>query len=234
MATHKVCSKCKIEKPVAEFGKSSRNKDRLRAECKACRKIESATDFQKHKAKRLAKHREWMRRNPAAQNGYVKAYQTRDPARTKSQRDAANRKRDPRKHREQSQRDHVKHRDKRLTRHRQWRRQNKEVLAESNRAWRRANPDLCRANSRNYKARKKGAVGTHTAADIADIRRLQRDRCAMCGVHLYGKGHVDHIRALVNGGTNDRRNIQILCQPCNNRKHAKDEFEFARLNGLLL
>lgn len=46
--------------------------------------------------------------------------------------------------------------------------------------------------------------------------------------------HVDHIKALRRGGTNDRRNLQMLCQPCNNRKHAKDPIDYAQSLGLLL
>lgn len=31
----------------------------------------------------------------------------------------------------------------------------------------------------------------------------------------------DHITPLARGGTNDPANIQILCRPCNSRKHAQ-------------
>lgn len=33
----KICSKCKKEKPVSEFGKNKAKKDRLQAECKECK-----------------------------------------------------------------------------------------------------------------------------------------------------------------------------------------------------
>jgi 5-methylcytosine-specific restriction endonuclease McrA len=46
--------------------------------------------------------------------------------------------------------------------------------------------------------------------------------------------HVDHKIALANGGTNDRSNIELLCPPCNLRKHAKDPIVWARENGRLL
>lgn len=101
--------------------------------------------------------------------------------------------------------------------------------------WYRENPDKVRANSQNRRARVKGNGGKHTAEDIAELNKKQRNRCAYCKVSFRGKFHVDHIIALKNGGSNDKRNLQILCQPCNQRKHARDPIEFARETfGLLL
>lgn len=90
--------------------------------------------------------------------------------------------------------------------------------------------------NRARRALKKAAVGSHTASDIADIRRMQKDTCAIpgCRVKLNGKGHVDHRVPLSKGGTNDRRNIQILCPKHNMQKSAKDEIDFMQSLGLLL
>lgn len=98
------------------------------------------------------------------------------------------------------------------------------------------NPGMVLAWSRNKRARKRLAGGSHTSADIASIRKLQRDHCAepSCRIKLHGKGHVDHIVPLFRGGSNDRRNLQILCAPCNMRKRYKDPLDFARENGRFL
>jgi ferredoxin len=45
----KVCSKCGIRKPVAEFSKSSKNKDGLRYFCKSCISVCSQKYYQDHK-----------------------------------------------------------------------------------------------------------------------------------------------------------------------------------------
>jgi 5-methylcytosine-specific restriction endonuclease McrA len=113
---------------------------------------------------------------------------------------------------------------------------NGEHIREKSKAWRRANPEKAAAISRNKEARKRAAPGRHSAADIAEIRRLQRDRCAepSCRCRLRGAGHIDHIIPLARGGHNDRRNLQFLCGPCNMHKHAKDPIEFARELGRLL
>lgn len=47
--------------------------------------------------------------------------------------------------------------------------------------------------------------------------------CERCG-HTPKEGrrlHIDHIKPLSRGGTNKLSNLQLLCQPCNNRKATK-------------
>lgn len=62
---------------------------------------------------------------------------------------------------------------------------------------------------------------------------LQAGRCACCRKRL-ADFHVDHIVPLARGGTNDRRNMQVLCPSCNLDKGANDPIEFAQRQGRLL
>lgn len=102
-------------------------------------------------------------------------------------------------------------------------------------AWRKANPDQVRAHANNRRARKLAAGGSYTKADVAAIMKAQSGRCAYCKRKLEGiERHVDHIIPLAKGGSNHRRNLQILCRPCNQRKWAKAPEHFAREMGLLL
>lgn len=55
-----------------------------------------------------------------------------------------------------------------------------------------------------------------------------------CGCALGDDFHRDHRVALANGGDNDITNIELLCGPCNQRKHAKDPVRWAQENGRLL
>jgi hypothetical protein len=218
----KFCPRCKTEKPATEFGRDSNRKDGFRCWCRRCSTLETREDrrrnrprrkateqryYQNNKAKYRVRGQEWARAHPDAMAGYSKAWTKRNPEKRKAI-DAAN----------------DKKRDKkaRVAWWREWRQQNSERLAAKQHARRKANPQAFSVWDRNKRLKRRLVKGTHTAADISDIRRLQRDRCAMpfCRVQLNGKGDVDHIRALARGGTNDRRNIQLLCQPCNNRKHA--------------
>jgi 5-methylcytosine-specific restriction endonuclease McrA len=107
---------------------------------------------------------------------------------------------------------------------------------EAKDAWRKGDKEAARARVRNRRALKRNSEGRHTPADIARIRKAQKDRCAMpdCRSKLGGCGHVDHIKSLKRGGSNAARNLQLLCGPCNQTKHARDPIEFAQSRGLLI
>ena len=81
-------------------------------------------------------------------------------------------------------------------------------------------------HDRRYKRRTKGTVPI-------DIRQmlmvLQRGRCAnpFCRVRLVDENiHLDHIVAIVRGGTNEASNLQLLCGSCNDRKWAHSYGDF--------
>lgn len=96
-----------------------------------------------------------------------------------------------------------------------------------------ANPHQRLSHNRNRIAKKK-AGGRHSAEDISNRRKWQKGKCAYCKVKLGAKHHVDHIKPLALGGTNEPSNLQILCIPCNLKKQAKPPEKFAREMGMLL
>lgn len=115
-----------------------------------------------------------------------------------------------------------------------WARENKERVRQIQRDWHAKNPEKSRSKVRNRRAMISENGGHHTADDIIDIFSMQNGRCAYCRIKVGKKYHVDHIVAVSKGGSNGRNNLQILCQPCNQTKFAKDPIVFAQSLGMLL
>jgi 5-methylcytosine-specific restriction endonuclease McrA len=111
----------------------------------------------------------------------------------------------------------------------------RDVYRERNQRWIKNNPDKVRELNRNNRARRKGAEGTYTNADVDKLYRTQKGRCAACGDCLKAEGyHVDHIQPLILGGSNWPDNLQLLCPKCNLSKGGKDPYQWAMENGRLL
>jgi 5-methylcytosine-specific restriction endonuclease McrA len=119
-----------------------------------------------------------------------------------------------------------------------WRAKYPEKQTAATLNWRAANRERVKETARRgtstHRARKVNAPGRYRASDVEQIRKAQRDRCAYCRCSLHDKGHVDHIIPLAKGGSNWPSNLQLTCQPCNNRKHVKAPEVYARERGLLL
>lgn len=82
------------------------------------------------------------------------------------------------------------------------------------------------------RARKRAAGGSFTAEQLQEVFSRQRYLCANCGKKLKLVG--DHKVPLSKGGSNDISNMEVLCNPCNHRKNAKDPIAWAQENGRLL
>lgn len=99
--------------------------------------------------------------------------------------------------------------------------------AEERRAYRVTHAEECRARGHNYRARKRTAGGTHTAADIRAQLKRQRGRCFYCGEDVGKTYHADHVVPVVGGGHNGPDNLVVACPSCNLSKGAKSPMDFA-------
>lgn len=115
-----------------------------------------------------------------------------------------------------------------------YRAEDPEKFRAKSRAWRKKYPERARVSDANKKAMRKRAEGKFTRADITKLMSLQKAKCIYCPRSLKNKFHIDHIHPLSKGGSNWPHNLQLLCEPCNMRKHATDPIVFAQRLGRLL
>jgi 5-methylcytosine-specific restriction endonuclease McrA len=118
-----------------------------------------------------------------------------------------------------------------------WRRANRapEELLAAQHAWRQQNPEQYRALAARANTRSRGAPqGKFSGADLRELLRRQKGRCAICGGRLGSRYEIDHIVPVSRGGAHDKANLQIVHRGCNVSKSNKDPIEFAQSRGLLL
>ncbi len=131
---------------------------------------------------------------------------------------------------------YAENREEMLGRRRSYYAGNADAVKKSVAVWQAKNPETVKAIRRNRKARLKNSFERHTSEDIEVLLKLQKRKCAhlWCRVSLNSGYHVDHITPLKLNGSNGRKNLQLLCVPCNLSKSSKHPIEFAQQNGCLL
>lgn len=118
----------------------------------------------------------------------------------------------------------------------EYRRRQNALARPQKRAWKKANPDAVLASGNKRRARIRGVGGTYVPADITNILKQQKYKCAECGTSVRKRENrnIDHVLPLALGGTNWPSNLQVLCPSCNFSKGAKHPLDFARQKGRLL
>ena len=66
------------------------------------------------------------------------------------------------------------------------------------------------------------------------LKRLQGGKCAVCKTNIMDDFRIDHVLPLALGGSNDPRNLQLLCKDCNSKKWHKHPVDFMQSIGYLL
>lgn len=217
----KTCTKCGATHPAtAEFFKrQARGKFGVTSRCKKCEK---------------EYHAHLYRTDPRIRERNLAWHQARATPRVKLT-DEEKRERQRQRNLKRRQADPAKHAEL----HRAWR--NRPGVAEHLRAYRQSrpeatraytrkwaskNPEAVRVQARNRRARKRAAPGSHTVEDVQRKFQQQDGKCYWCRQPLT-EYHVDHIVALVQGGSNGPENLCCACPTCNLRKNKKMPWDFA-------
>lgn len=244
----KVCTKCGVEKQLNEFYKDKLTNDGFMRFCKQCNKEycrkryndnkekiaernkqrynENKEKFAERNKQRYIKNREKMLEyaKQYRNNNKEKLYELNKQYRNNNKESLVERKKQY----------YNKNIDKILKNHSQYYNDNKEKALKYRKQYVISNPEKIREFNRNRRAREKNAPGKNTRHDIAQLLVLQKSKCAVCRCSINNCYHVDHIVPLAKGGSNDKFNLQLLCQPCNQSKHAKDPIHFMQQRGFLL
>jgi 5-methylcytosine-specific restriction endonuclease McrA len=137
-------------------------------------------------------------------------------------------KRNPQKARDAVRRWRIAHPAAHAAKNRLYYARHKDARNAHNALYFREHPEVVLAKWQNYRARKRDAEGSFTAAEWLTLVATYQGCCAYCGEA--GPLEADHRVPLARGGSNRIENILPACRRCNARKHLLTEAEFrARL-----
>lgn len=213
---------------VEYFNRDARAADGLRAACKACQSAYYEAYNQAHAEKRRAYARAYYEAHAEEARAYYRAHYEAHSEETRAYQ-RAYRQAHSERVRATKQNYYQSHAEEIRARVRAY----QQAHVEERRTYLQAHPERARVNNHRRRALKRGALGTHTAADVRELIAGQTDgkgrlRCWWCRGVIRGTSyHVDHRVPLSRGGTNDPANLVIACPHCNTSKGAKLPQEWA-------
>jgi 5-methylcytosine-specific restriction endonuclease McrA len=192
----KTCARCKIPKPLDQYGAGKKWSDGLFPYCRECKRAADRTSHARHKAKRNASMREHYQVNRESYIARSTAYYTENREQRSQQAVAWNQ----------------ANAERRL-----------EIRKASFRkAWT-ADPERFREAWRKRHAAIRRGCATHpfTTAQLAAKVEYWGSRCWICSGPW---DSIDHVKPLAKQGPHMLANLRPVCTPCNTRK--RDRWPF--------
>ena len=111
---------------------------------------------------------------------------------------------------------------------------NSEKVTARKKKWYINNKEAWRIYKQNRRERERNGGGA-LSKDLAEkLLKLQKGKCACCGLPLGDDFQLDHQMPVALGGENKDGNIQLLRRLCNQQKSSKHSVDFMRSRGFLL
>lgn len=214
---HKICSKCKIEQPTAEFYKCAPAKDGLQSQCKDCQKLRKQSPEYKQQAreytskayhadpqKAMEATRKWRAKNVDKQREYSQAYCKK------------NRERLTRQHREWVANNRQRM-DELIAQHYE---ANKEAILAYGKEYRKNNPEKIKEIAQRRIER----IKQNTIEEVDYDKILERDGffCYLCEKDVLPEElSFDHVTPIAKGGLHCHDNIKVTHLRCNALKGTK-------------
>ena len=192
-----------------------KNKDRVKEYSSSYHSERSNSKEFKESAKLRSK--KWYEANKQKASEYSKTYKEKKRTELK----------------EYSKLYYLKNKEKVKAYTKKWSLKNREKINKTRSLRRKSNPELHRSSSRMRKI-KLAVSGRLSAGLTSKLFKLQRGKCACCGLPLGDDYHLDHIMPIALGGQNTDDNIQLLRAKCNQQKNAKHPIDFMQSRGFLL
>lgn len=200
--------------------------------CPACAKVRSDAWRLLNKDRFNARTKKWKAQNKEKVSASGKRYYLENIEKI-SERKEKDRKENPTKYLARDIKYRLENREKFDASQLKYKSNNKEKIAIWRKAYKQANKGTVKIDTQNRRAKIKES-GILSKGLIDKLFKLQRGKCACCGMSLGDNYHIDHIMPLALGGTNTDDNIQLLTAKCNLYKHKKHPVDFMRSRGFLL
>lgn len=220
-------------KPCIKCGATERYSD---GHCKMCARAGASTWGKANPEKKAAIYAEWQKANKEKENRRKAAWKKANPEKAKASQRAADLKihnANPSKRAARRAAYRKTHPEKDKQRH-AYLKEHPEITAKYQATYQKTHLELFRIKNHDRRA-KMIAVGGRLSKDIvARLLKLQRGKCACCGLALGDNYHLDHRMPLALGGKNIDDNMQLLRATCNVHKGAKHPIDFMQKRGFLL